>query len=241
MEISIHAPREGSDYGGCGTHSDTTNFNPRSPRGERRAQDGVLDQLHIISIHAPREGSDGRGDRGSVQRGYFNPRSPRGERPFRFHTAPKPHQFQSTLPARGATLLPCWPLRTAAISIHAPREGSDKHLHQMSKAGVISIHAPREGSDLDCPINHSAYLPFQSTLPARGATHGHGLSPPGKTISIHAPREGSDCAQGEQAPDHQISIHAPREGSDQKALDMVIFRSIFQSTLPARGATRGRQ
>ena len=33
--ISIHAPREGSDLTPTTTTATTTNFNPRSPRGER--------------------------------------------------------------------------------------------------------------------------------------------------------------------------------------------------------------
>ena len=55
--------------------------------------------------------------------------------------------FLSTLPARGATV-PIWAfLRDTAISIHAPREGSDAEIEQRKKDSIISIHAPREGSD----------------------------------------------------------------------------------------------
>ena len=58
LDISIHAPREGSDQAG----------------------EHVLVRTHI-SIHAPREGSDGPGCMGSFQGLNFYPRSPRGERP----------------------------------------------------------------------------------------------------------------------------------------------------------------
>ena len=57
-------------------------------------------------------------------------------------------KFLSTLPARGAT--GCYKLHCdrAAISIHAPREGSDGLQVDALTAGFdISIHAPREGSD----------------------------------------------------------------------------------------------
>ena len=37
---------------------------------------------------------------------------------------------------------------TVAISIHAPREGSDLLLENLFDHLSISIHAPREGSDL---------------------------------------------------------------------------------------------
>ena len=57
---------------------------------------------------------------------YFNPRPPRGER----------HRLESQE-------------RTIAISIHAPREGSDANALVALIAVRISIHAPREGSDYE--------------------------------------------------------------------------------------------
>ena len=82
--------------------------------------------------------------------------------------------------------------RTRAISIHAPRTGSDMAGCCDRKQWMISIHAPRTGSDLACPVlladpaisihaprtgsdapatAHCRWHPaFQSTLPARGAT-----------------------------------------------------------------------
>ena len=101
---------------------------------------------------------------------YFNPRSPHGERQSRMDGYAVARQFQSTLPARGATALAAeqgmhqqfqstLPARGATrtyttvediryISIHAPRTGSDAvragfHVQQQ----YISIHAPRTGSD----------------------------------------------------------------------------------------------
>ena len=56
-------------------------------------------------------------------------------------------------------------------------------------------------------------------------------------ISIHAPREGSDRHSAVIGRHDPISIHAPREGSDIVKRDMIVFRYIFQSTLPVRGAT----
>ena len=58
-------------------------------------------------------------------------------------------------------------------------------------------------------------------------------------ISIHAPREGGDqdfphllkCDPG-------ISIHAPREGGDHSSAPVTAMPDLFQSTPPARGATR---
>ena len=38
---------------------------------------------------------------------------------------------------------------------------------------------------------------------------------------------------------YEISIHAPREGSDNRSLTRASLSELFQSTLPARGATQG--
>ena len=57
---------------------------------------------------------------------HFNPRSPRGERPTVTPMAARSSRFQSTLPARGATEISDDPEGLSGISIHAPREGSDR-------------------------------------------------------------------------------------------------------------------
>ena len=103
-----------------------THFNPRSPHGERHNVSYPLVLAIIISIHAPRMGSDDRYGEGAEDAVHisihaprmgsdvhcrihrrpcrdFNPRSPHGERQVtkpRHNASP---QFQSTLPAWGAT------------------------------------------------------------------------------------------------------------------------------------------
>ena len=67
-----------------------------------------------------------------------------------------------------------------AISIHAPREGSDRIPPRSVLLVDISIHAPREGSDL---------------IPVVFDDIGE--------ISIHAPREGSDDPDGPHAVQHR--------------------------------------
>ena len=148
--ISIHAPRTGSDHRGGQPHGanapfqstlpargatiparrvsrGSTHFNPRSPHGERRTcLQHPLNRLQ-----------------------YFNPRSPHGER-LRHHSGLHPQ---------------------SSISIHAPRTGSDgskssramrpENFNPRSPHGErqiihnctfetikISIHAPRTGSDV---------------------------------------------------------------------------------------------
>ena len=60
------------------------------------------------------------------------------------------------------------------ISIHAPREGSDTfQFMAKEKAEAISIHAPREGSDQQQQTGCKTANGFLSTLPVRGATTAH--------------------------------------------------------------------
>ena len=129
---------------------------------------------------------------------------------------------------------------TLAISIHAPRTGSDVDGHRGVGIDGISIHAPRTGSDRLAGAGIANFGTFQSTLPARGAT----VPVTGRRqisffISIHAPRTGSDLRSrrwnlhagdfnprsphGERpttaastASSALISIHAPRTGSDYR-------------------------
>ena len=56
--ISIPAPRMGSDIGDEITDEMESNFNPRSPHGERRRFTGSENNCIRISIPAPRMGSD---------------------------------------------------------------------------------------------------------------------------------------------------------------------------------------
>ena len=104
LPISIHAPREGSDGQKGPSIGRSSNFYPRSPRGERRAgRCGAL-AVACISIHAPREGSDGRKVIFNCY-GYISIHAPREG---------------SDGAAAG------YAMAIMDISIHAPREGSDQ-------------------------------------------------------------------------------------------------------------------
>ena len=194
VDISIHAPRMGSDsftrflltdmmrfqstLPGWGAtkirprlNLIPTYFNPRSPDGERRC---IVVLMPVIVTN-------------------FNPRSPDGERPSAFPRVFAFLLFQSTLPGWGATLnnevcdeidvfqstLPGWGATWAATRSGIPcwnfnprspdgeRLGHHGPLHQ---PGKISIHAPRMGSD-----EREEFI-WVVTV----------------GISIHAPRMGSD-------------------------------------------------
>ena len=131
----------------CWVISLITDFNPRSPDGERRE---VATPCCSIS--------------------YFNPRSPDGERRYDAMYHPAQWRFQSTLPGWGATTMEFRTPLAGLISIHAPRMGSDKSPRRNSDSfyafqstlpgwgatyfnmryrtlDMISIHAPRMGSD----------------------------------------------------------------------------------------------
>ena len=61
-DISIHAPRMGSDPAHPARHHLMRDFNPRSPDGERPEALAKLTNRQDISIHAPRMGSDAKMD-----------------------------------------------------------------------------------------------------------------------------------------------------------------------------------
>ena len=170
--------------------------------------------------------------------------------------------FQSTLPARGATSpADGWQL-PARISIHAPCTGSDAQLVRADGHLTISIHAPCTGSDYVEPSGLAVHTNFNPRSPhgerpagsppamvsasyfnprsPHGERHSSApanTSPPG--ISIHAPRTGSDYTALLPPSSQWISIHAPRTGSDVCDSVLNSVDSLFQSTLPARGATFG--
>ena len=80
--------------------------------------------------------------------------------------------FLSTLPARGATLAPD-PRRWSGcnISIHAPREGSDKSARDVLQTETEFLSTlPARGATYDYKPKSLSELEFLSTLPARGAT-----------------------------------------------------------------------
>ena len=168
--ISIHAPRTGSDTVSRHRTSQNVYFNPRSPHGER------------LLVTASRVG--GFSD--------FNPRSPHGERRA---FSPLPHvavPISIHAPRTGSDLQQNSLDFLQGISIHAPRTGSDRagravrigaddfnprspHGERLERYAPIcssSNFNPRSphGERLKIFRKFFAFFPFQSTLPARGAT-----------------------------------------------------------------------
>ncbi len=168
-------------------------FNPRSPHGERRNPTGS-----------------------GISERHFNPRSPHGERPALTAAVSSGEKFQSTLPARGATLR---------------ADGS--------KSGYTHFNprSPHGERQVILIVWACASL-FQSTLPARGATHQGVLCRcKVRKISIHAPRTGSDLRWLRTA--RRSLYFNPRSPHGERLFVKPWFyaEGLFQSTLPARGAT----
>jgi len=97
-------------------------FNPRAPRG-RDDRPTRASHIQNVSIHAPRAGRD-----------------PGLRRPvFRYG-------FQSTRPARGATLYPGDRGRQMSVSIHAPARGATRTPPGRARSGAFQS-TPRAGRD----------------------------------------------------------------------------------------------
>ena len=211
-----------SPHGERRTHSSSAvasrrHFNPRSPHGERR-QEGGLQRAHMeISTHAPRTGSDA----------YI-------QRPARFRC------ISTHAPRTGSDMVVIYNGERVKISTHAPRTGSDFIiLCNVDQLFDISTHAPRTGSD----VLHIAFLvlvpvTFQPTLPARGAT----LTC--STRSIPLPYFNPRSPHGERLIDainNRERLHFnPRSphGERQASNGLFVASTLFQPTLPARGATK---
>ena len=215
----------------------------------------------MISIHAPRTGSDGIGQVAFAYCSFQSTLPARGATRH-CYIIKVSSQFQSTLPARGATVGTGISSPDRLISIHAPRTGSDGDTSQPRRLGSISIHAPRTGSDHYLRSGRLYASRFQSTLPARGATpvlsgrvpvliyfnprSPHGERPLRTALSVSPSFDFNPRSpHGERLSPKLtaflnifISIHAPRTGSDSISSAQAVRVESFQSTLPARGATR---
>src|ERR1039458_4885687 len=127
-----------------------------------------------------------------------------------------PAEFQSTPPARAATGCDNRRADRQHVSIHAAREGGDRDFRGvLAPELAVSIHAAREGGD--------------PNLPARL---------PRREVSIHAAREGGDSSEPEVFPS-DAGFNPRRPRGRRRALRIrTMAHPSFQSTPPARAATR---
>ena len=169
--ISIHAPRMGSDsaflerpelhfqfqstlpgWGATkpiqGDRQNRKDFNPRSPDGERHGDVANVTVTDVFQSTLPGWGATVAGN--IIGRGQI---------------------FQSTLPGWGATAFPWMPI--AFLHDFNPRSPDGERLRHIPfdlPVKAISIHAPRMGSDNAIGVREPFARIFQSTLPGWGAT-----------------------------------------------------------------------
>ena len=169
-QISIHAPRVGSDKSTRRKSRWPFYFNPRSPCGERlcskllrkepkefqstlpvwgataaRRSDGR--RVPKISIHAPRVGSDPLVDALCDGEDAFQSTLPVWGATCKRYRRRGDARFQSTLPVWGATLPWLRPDRLKSFQSTLPVWGATDQVGGIGHQGIISIHAPRVGSD----------------------------------------------------------------------------------------------
>ena len=236
--ISIHAPRTGSDeriyqhltftHGfqstlpARGATSSTfadllgsAHFNPRSPHGERRAGESRLRRADSISIHAPRTGSDRESPAHGAGLHYFNPRSPHGERHAPHQRRPSAFDFNPRSP-HGERRDAIAPLPTQRdFNPRSPHGERRQSSGAMSMTQIISIHAPRTGSDGVSLPRELRRIYFNPRSP-----HGERQAP---SVSF--------------LPGTYFNPRSPH-GERLKLSGRTSRQKEFQSTLPARGATK---
>ena len=148
----------------------------------------------------------------------FNPRSQQRERLAGYIITRVVLIFQSTLPAKGATFDSASRGARTAISIHAPSKGSDvpccfvcnrakdfnprsqqrERLNRFPRSRNISRNFNPRSQQRErqhALMTTCTMSPFQSTLPAKGATTDDHAPRRQSRISIHAPSKGSDVAR----------------------------------------------
>ena len=146
-------------------------FNPRSPRGERQ---------DILPVAAQGE------------TGNFNPRSPRGERLMPVIGRNCLSRFQSTLPARGATVNIRQKILFDEFQSTLPARGATIHITSIPRHFLFQSTLPARGATVKTYVPQDSRHDFNPRSP-RGERPGGSVPLLSRTaISIHAPREGSD-------------------------------------------------
>ena len=162
----------------------------------------------------------------------FNPRSPCGERLSFAALRINSRVFQSTLPVWGATCGPFLPARPKLFQSTLPVWGATPERKDLKENRAISIHAPRVGSDDLDNLKTEVERLFQSTLPVWGATRLLPVMPLPSKFQSTLPVWGATHGPIFQSIFGSISIHAPRVGSDISALRMLLSKEHFNPRSP---------
>ncbi len=141
--VSIHAPRAGRDrplpVGRAGRQS----FNPRAPRGARRARGWRRRKARPVSIHAPRAGRDAETMAAMAMKASFNPRAPRGARPPKPSTCVSPCGFNPRAPRGARPGFPRMALTLASFNPRAPRGARRCDSETVQAGDCFNPRAPR--------------------------------------------------------------------------------------------------
>ena len=169
----------------------------------------------------------------------FQSTLPAGGATARYVTKKVYGKFQSTLPAGGATDV--YLLHDALARDFNPRSPQGERLSRpklTSNHRGISIHAPRRGSDLNAGMALAYLSQFQSTLPAGGATlRWSGRSLPISDFNPRSPQGERRITSYCHGIRENFNPRSP-QGERPEALARKDFNKLFQSTLPAGGATQ---
>ena len=259
LEISIHAPRMGSDDAPAAVHNGETYFNPRSPYGERHIMFGTpipaelfqstlpvwgatplygrINHDAVISIHAPRMGSDLFDDCIQSLLRNFNPRSPYGERLECLPTRYLPNDFNPRSPYGERRRVAVSLSQLAAFQSTLPVWGATLVQQTTHKTALFQSTLPVWGATMMVASLAPHFFVFQSTLPVWGATRRCDARDGHVFISIHAPRMGSDPVPACVVA--RIAYFNPRSPYGERlcSISTTSRSSQFQSTLPVWGAT----
>ena len=210
----------GSNSHALARFSRSSNFNPRSPCGERPWRLDARVRVRQISIHAPRVGSDEGQARNARQHDIS------------IH-APRVGSDATALSRRG---------RAFHFNPRSPRGSDAGHgvwIRATTRCSGAWNFNPRSlcGERRSALSNATASSEFQSTLHVRGATSRSRFSALPRLFQSTLPVRGATRDPHDVVRQRHISIHAPCAGSDFASRILSAHAASFQSTLPVRGAT----
>ena len=152
-DISIHAPRMGSDSKTSITEANIIYFNPRSPHGERLPVNVIFPPTLVFQSTLPAWGAT-----------------------LRILANRRFLIFQSTLPAWGATRWRRLSGETTPFQSTLPAWGATQTKILLTHQKTISIHAPRMGSDTINRLYHSQIIHFNPRSPHGERQQKHEIS-----------------------------------------------------------------
>ena len=168
----------------------------------------------------------------------FNPRSPQRERRVARTSSEFTPDISIHAPRKGSDEDDVATLEIANISIHAPRKGSDLNMLSYRQYGEISIHAPRKGSDVWANRLLRLFWYFNPRSPQRERRMSCLISCRIFYFNPRSPQRERRVIQLGNTKDSIFQSTLPAKGATAERWPvLVLAERSFQSTLPAKGAT----